>query len=162
MPFTGYCLLADVNQLVPQQPFGPATVPTDTDVEQFILDIGAEMNATLGNMGYLVPVDATASPLAFAECVKANKWGALGIAQDARMTAVLRDDMVGGGKNAWTIRYYTWVKNLTDSKHPYELPDAQRNAFAIVKPLGQIESSTVDNPDYDYPTNPPFSIGMKL
>lgn len=152
-----YCTLDDVNGCVPQAPFGPATVPNDVAVQQFIADITAEIDATLANMGYQVPITGAKS-LALVEM--ACKWGAVGLAQDARYTAAIRDDMLGGARNPWTQRYMDWKRALVDPKNPYELPDAVRTATAIVKPLGQVESdtSTIDN---TYATAPPFSVGMQ-
>lgn len=155
-----YCTINDVNGLVPQQPFTANTIPNQATVEEFIGDITDEINATLRNIGYVVPVTGGAEALRLLR--NANKWGALGLAQDARMTAVLRDEQVGGGRNTWTIRYDNWKKALLDKHNPYELPGAARTDAAVIKPEGSVESSTVNEPGYTYPTNPTFYIGMKL
>lgn len=163
-----YCAIDDVNKLVPQQPFTPDSIPTDDDVRQFITDCSQELNCVLGNLGYTVPV--VGAPIALNQLRRAAAWGALGIAQDARMTAVLRDDMVSGGKNVWTVRFEGFKKALQDPNNPYELTDAARNDKTVVKPLGQLQSSTVDSLSADgtapqnqtYSTNPPFFVGMKF
>lgn len=160
-----YCNLDDVNKLVPQQPFDEASVPSGALVEQLIVDIAQEIDSVLGNLGFTVPV--VTGPVALNQLRRANAWGVLGLAQDSRMTAVLRDDMVGGSKNVWTARYETWKKNLQDPKNPYTLTDAQTTNLAVVKPLGSLQSSTVnqtqmpDGSSYDYLSKPPFYIGMK-
>jgi hypothetical protein len=155
-----YCTLGDVNNLVPQQPFTATSVPTAEMVKQLIDDIAAEIDASLHNMGYIVPITGA---LSLVLVKNANKWGALGMAQDVRMTAVIQDGSIAGGKNVWTARYCDWKKALLDSKNPYELPDAVRTETAVVKPLSGLQSSTTTGvTDYDYLTNAPFRIGMKL
>lgn len=156
-----YCAIGDVNDLVPQQPFTPDSVPTDAQVSQFITDITQELDATLKGLGYSVPV--TVGDIALNQLKRACAWGALGIAQDARMTAVYRDDSQGGQKNVWTQRYEGFKQSLQDPKNPYELHDAPRTDTQVVKPTGALHSSTVDQPDRStYLDTPPFYIGMKF
>lgn len=156
-----YCSLSDINALVPQQPFATDSVPSAEMVTLFLESIAQELDSVLQGIGYTVPVVSGASALN--QLKWANAYGALGLAQDARSTAVYRDDSIGGMKNVWTQRYVEFKKALQDPKNPFELFDAPRTGTAVVKPLGQLQSSTVNNPDTrDYLDNPPFSIGMKL
>ena len=156
-----YASIADVNALVPQQPFTSQTIPTQAQVEGFLDDISNEINALLPNAGYIAPV--VSGVVALRELRRATSYGACGLAQDARSGAVLRDEALGGVRNVWTQRYQDWKKQLVDNKNPYSLTDAPRTDNEVVKPLGRIASDTTDLVDEtDYATNPPFRIGMRL
>lgn len=156
-----YCAITDVNMLVPQQPFTSESVPSVDMVQQFVNLCSQELDATLQGLGYTVPVVTGTVSLNLLKW--ANAWGALGLAQDARGTAVLRDDMIAGAKSPWTQRFEAFKKSLQDPKNPFELYDAPRTGTAVVKPLGQLQSSTVDVPERTtYMDDPPFYMGMKL
>lgn len=163
---SAYCTITDVNTLVPQSPFTPTTTPTQAQVEIFITQVSARVDATLTNIGYVTPVVTGTSALSLLK--EAVAWGALGLAQQSRITAISPDQAVG--LSVWTKMHNDWIKALSDPNNPFELPDAPRNAKAVVKPPGEFQQDMVRNsidagtpnaPD-SYLTDPTFSIGMKF
>lgn len=159
-----YCTITDVNGYVPQSPFTPTTTPTQAQVQGYIDQVANQIDLTLANLGYVTPVVTGAKSLI--ELRKANAWGALGLAQQSRITGVAPDQSVG--LSVWTKMFNDWVKALADPKNPYELGDAPRTGKAVVKPLGElmldgtqggIDSGTTEDP-YGYITNPPFRINQ--
>lgn len=160
-----YATISDVNMLCGQSPFTAASVPSQTQVEQFLTDISTLINASIGNLGYWVPVDVVAAPLSGVLLKRICSAGAAGMALQVRMTAVSPEQ--ANQENVWTTRYEKWMKALCDNKNPFELPDAQRTGLAVVKPLGKLQrdpsASSVDSglssDPGDYLTNPPFTMG---
>ena len=88
-----YCTITDVTSLVPQFPFTSQTTPTQAQVQQFIIDISTIIDATLGNMGYLVPVPLTATKSQIILSRMCSS-GALGLALQVRVTAVSPDQLI--------------------------------------------------------------------
>jgi hypothetical protein len=161
---SNYCSITDVNNLVPQSPFTPTTTPTQAQVEGFITQLSRRTDACLFNIGYVVPVTTGVQALALLK--EAIAWGALGLAQQSRITAIAPDQAVG--LSVWTRMYDNWLKALADNTNPFELPDAPRNAKAVVKPLGELQidmtSNSIDSgmasDPLNYSTNPVFKMGM--
>lgn len=161
-----YCSITDVNNLVPQSPFTPTTTPTQAQVEALITQVSLRTDATLFNIGYITPVVTGVKALSLLR--EAISWGALGLAMQTRVTAIAPDQAVG--LSVWTRMYDQWIKALADNTNPFELPDAPRNAKAVVKPLGELQidmiSNTVDTGSVtdpnNYLSNPTFSINMKF
>ena len=166
MPVDHYCTIADVNSYVPQSPFTSTTTPSQAQVQGYITQVANQLDLTLVNIGYVTPV--VTGTLALAELRKANAWGALGLAQQSRITAIAPDQAVG--LSVWTKMLNDWIKALSDPKNPYELTGADRNGNAVVKPLGafadspmqqSVDSGTANDP-VRYITNPTFSMDMKF
>lgn len=161
-----YCTITDVNSYVPQQPFTSTSVPSQAQVEAFIVQVANQINMTLANLGYATPV--VSGTVALAEIRKANAWGALGLAQQSRMTAVAPDQALG--LSAWWKMFAAWIEALADPKNPYELSDAPRTGSEVIKPIGELlrdpQSGSIDTGTSADPANylssPTFSIGMKF
>lgn len=161
-----YCTISDVNGYVPQSPYTATTVPTQAQVQSYIDQVSNQIDMTLANLGYVTPV--LTGPKALVELRKACAWGALGLAQQSRITSIAPDQAVG--LSVWTKMFNQWVDALSDPKNPYELSDAPRTATAVIKPLGEILSSPMSNSvdtgtatdPYDYITSPTFSMRMKF
>lgn len=162
-----YCTISDINALVPQSPFTSQTVPTQAQVEAFASSVSTRMDATLRNLGYTTPVvTGTASLILLKE---ACAWGTLGLASQARLTAVAPDMAVG--LSVWTKMFDKWMKDLGDNECPFELPDAPRTGKEVLKPIGElqadpmsdsVDSGSTSTDPYNYISSPPFSIGMKF
>lgn len=157
-----YCNITDINKYVPQSKFTSTTVPSQVDVEQYINDTCDTLNLSLGNLGYVVPV--VTGPQALRQLRQVNAWGALGIAQDARLTAVAPDQAIN--KSLWTKRFESWLVDLANPKNPLEL-DAPRTGKEIIKPVGEQQADTtslIGDPSntFDYLNSPPFSMDQKL
>ena len=154
-----YCSIADINALTPQSPFTANSTPTQAQVEQFITEIEAILNACLTNLGYTVPVVTGAQSLIILKRMAAS--GALGMALQVRQTAVAPDQAIQ--MNIWTARYEKWLSQLKDNNDAFELPDAPRTGKEIVKPMGELLDSTVTLADeFSYITDPVFTIDMKF
>lgn len=163
-----YATITDVNALIAQVPFTAQSTPTQAQVDQFLTDVTTMINATLGNMGYTVPVDVVTYPLSGIILKRLCSAGAAGLALQVRQSSVAADGAVQD--NVWTMRYDKWLKALKDNNDPFELPDAPRTGKQIVKPLGElqkdatslsVDSGTAQDP-YNYISNPPFRIGQVL
>jgi hypothetical protein len=161
-----YCTISDVNSYVPQSPFTPTTTPTAAQVQAYIAQVATQLDLTLMNLGYPTPVVTGAMSLA--ELRKVNAWGALGLAQQSRITAIAPDQAVG--LSVWTKMLNDWLKALADPNNPYELSDAPRSGRAVVKPVGEVmdgplqasvDSGTAQDP-YGYISTPPFYMGQKF
>lgn len=166
MPADHYCTITDVNSYVPQSPFTSTTIPSQAQVQQYIAQVANQLDLTLQNIGYTTPVPT--GVLALAELRKANAWGALGLAQQSRITAIAPDQAVG--LSVWTKMLNGWIEALADPKNPYELSDAPRTGRAVIKPVGDVmadsttysvDSGLVSDPS-KYLTVPTFYIGQKF
>src|ERR1700720_4134667 len=96
-----YAVLTDVNALARQVPFTPTSKPSDADVTALIAMVAARMDASMANVGYVVPIVAGPSSLALLR--EACAWGALGLAQQIRSTGVVTAVSASGreAKNIW-------------------------------------------------------------
>lgn len=161
-----YCTISDVNGYVPQSPYTPTTTPTQAQVQAYIDQVANQIDMTLKNLGYVTPVVTGSGALI--ELRKANAWGALGLAQQSRITAIAPDQAVG--LSVWTKMFNQWIDALSDPKNPYELADATRTGTAVIKPLGEVIATATslsvdagtDSDPANYLSAPTFSIGMKL
>lgn len=143
-----YCVIGDVNALVTQAVFGTTSRPTQAQVEAFIESVALRIDATIANVGYTVPV--VSGTLALALLREACAWGAAGLAQQARETAVKTavDDRPNVGKNVWLRQFDDWLKRLVDPQDPFELPDAPRTSSQLVKqPQNALRSFVQDDED---------------
>ncbi len=160
---SSYATISNVNALVPQVPFTATTTPTQAQVENFITQISARVDASLSNIGYVTPITGT---LALALVQEAVAWGALGLAQQSRITSIAPDQAVG--LSVWTKMFNDWIKALADPNNPFELTDAPRNNKQVIKPPGEmqldmmsqsIDSGSPQDPS-GYLSNPPWKIGQ--
>lgn len=161
-----YCTITDVNSYVPQSPFTSTTTPSQAQVTAYVAQVANQLDLTLANLGYTTPV--VLGTMALVELRKANAWGALGLAQQSRITAIAPDQAVG--LSVWTKMLNGWILALADPKNPFELSDAPRTGRAVIKPVGEamadpmsisVDSGTSADPT-NYVTNPTFYMGQKL
>ena len=143
-----YATVDDVNAIVPQAPFSSTSVPTEGDIAKLIEVVALRIDATIGNLGYVVPVTTGAKSLALLRdaCAK----GALGEAQMRRQTGVnvATDDRGRPIKNYWTQEFECFLEKLADPQDSFELPDAQRTDEQVIKSAGDLVlSSGLDETD---------------
>ncbi len=140
-----YCTLDDVNKLVPQVPFTDTSKPNAATVLGFIEAVAKRIDATLGNLGYTVPVVSGTQALDLLR--EACAWGALGLAQQVRDTGVKTAVTESGRpmKNIWLQMFEDWLKRLADGEDPFELPDAPRTGLAVEKQSADLASSFVSD-----------------
>lgn len=141
-----YCTVNDVNKLVPQAPFSNASKPRDVDVQEFIESTAKRMDAWLGNRGYTVPITGTNS---VAMAREACAWGALGLAQQVRDTAVKTAVTESGRpvKNVWLQMFEQWLDSICDSDASFRLTDAPRTDQEVEKDHDLIMSGPVEASD---------------
>ncbi len=60
-----YCTITEIQALNPKRTYGALTTPTQTQVETFIDQIGAEIDTILEGRGYTTPVTALSTTTAF-------------------------------------------------------------------------------------------------
>jgi hypothetical protein len=139
-----YCSLDDVNKLVPQVPFTDTSKPPAAVVVQFIESVAKRIDASIANIGYVVPVVSGANALELLR--EACAWGALGLAQHVRDTAVKTAVTDAGRpmKNLWTQLYDDWLKHLTNPQDPFELADAPRTNEQLLKQGDSVLRSFVE------------------
>lgn len=148
-----YCTLEDLNQLAPQAPFSTTSRPSAVAVTAWIDDIALEMDASLANVGYVVPV--VGGPLALQLLRRISSYGALGLAQASRDTGVTTAVSASGKEveNIWSQKYTQRMKALTNPQDPFELPDAPRTSEQLEKQPENVLRSFVqgvtDDPSYD-------------
>lgn len=128
----GYCTSADVNLLVPQAPFTATSRPTLAEIDVIIGRISARIDATIANVGYVVPVTG---PQSLDLLTEACAWGALGMAQLVRGTGANQavNDKGQPVDNLWTQKFERWLKALCNPQDPFELPDAPRTSEQLEK-----------------------------
>lgn len=140
-----YCQLSDVNNLVPQTPFGASSRPTATVVTAMIDDVSNEIDAWLSTI-YVVPITTGSAALQFLTNLCA--WGVLGRAMEARNTGVATE--AAGVKSVWTKKYEEYLNNTIDPQVMFLLRDATRNADFIEKvPSQVVDSNAVSFPDME-------------
>lgn len=153
MPVDHYCTLDDVNALCTQVPFTTTSKPTDAQVTKLIDQVAKRMDASMANLGYVVPV--VTGTLALALLREACSWGALGRAQQMRDTGVTTAVSSSGKevKNIWLQDFDNWMKALASATDPFELPDAPRNNEQLEKQgenvLRSMSQGITDDDSYD-------------
>jgi hypothetical protein len=149
-----YCTPSDVQARMPQFPMTETSKPSLNDVPTMILDAEQELNAQLLNLGYIVPIVQTTSPLSWQVVVAMAAYSAIWRILEARNAAV------GGDATAQSaLRAEKYVTDrlgwLADPKHPFELTDCPRTAVAVVKPAEVLQR--IEWPDDREGENWPFS-----
>lgn len=147
MALDHYCTLIDVNALVPQTPYSSSSKPTDVQVSSVIESVATRIDASIGNIGYATPVVTGQKSLALLR--EACTWGAAGLAQQMRQTALgaslsASDKPI---KNIWLQMFDDWLKKLVDPEDPFELPDAPRSGAQLQKSAESLITSSVQTID---------------
>lgn len=136
-----YAQISDVRALAPAIAINAGSTPNEGTVQAFIERIESELNATLGNLGYVVPVESTAT-----ESRKILKGlvakGALGETLMARALGV--DSSLLDAATAVTKQFREMLKALKSAGDPFELPDATRTDGAPVKDQASLGTSFAD------------------
>lgn len=151
-----YCTISDVNSLVVQMPFTDKSKPNETQVIALIESVAKRIDASLSNIGYVVPVVVGVNALAMLK--EACAWGAVGIAQQIRDTGVTTSVNASGreAKNIWLQLYDDWIKRLCNPQDPFELGDAPRTNEQLQKQpdnvLRSMSQGIIDDPDYSVDT----------
>ncbi len=140
-----YATVEDVQDKAPQLPaFTPSTKPSYTQVQGFVDDCERVVNASLANLGYVVPVTGTESVAILKDLVA---HAALAKALRARGYGTNNPGDLAGAAAAQAY-YDGKMKALGSDADPFELPDAPRGADVVEKHRAEIsfrgESATAD------------------
>lgn len=146
-----YCTLDDVNALVPQAPFNATSRPTADVVKGFIESTAKRIDAVVWDMGYTAPVTSGLQALAILR--ELNSWGALGLAQQVRATAVnvATTESNAGGKNVW-------LKLFEEGLECLRLPDG----VSRTEPEAGVLRSSVQSDVDRFATNPTITRDQVL
>jgi hypothetical protein len=117
-----YATLDDVRNLAPQIPISATSKPSDAQVDGFIASLERIVNASLANLGYVVPVTADESVAILRDMVS---QGALARTLRARAIGTRNPADDQGAADAQK-EFDTRLKALGSSRDPFELPDAER------------------------------------
>lgn len=112
-----YAQVSDVRSLAPHVPINAQSQPSESDVRTWLGDLERNLNATLNAIGYVTPVTGP-DAVAVLRLPLAN----------AAMAMVMRGrPNPESDPEAFQRQYDAFIKALTDSRNPYELPaDAVR------------------------------------
>ena len=147
MPLDHYSTLIDANALVSQQPYNSTSKPSDVQVAAVIESVAMRIDATLANIGYVVPIVGGTKTLALLR--EACTWGTVGLAQQMRATALSATLATSDKplKNIWLVMFDEWMARLINPNDPFELPDAQRTSAQVEKDAELVANSSVQTID---------------
>ena len=136
-----YADLGAVQARMPQFQLTATSKPSQQDAETFMLDAEAQIDATLENIGYVVPITGEK-----ALSIVKNLTIALTIASvlQARAASVGGDAAIASADRAqkW---YDDKMRALSSPTNPLELTDAVRNTKEVVKPQHLTSGLLVDD-----------------
>ncbi|MDP9265943.1 MAG: hypothetical protein M3O91_07500 [Chloroflexota bacterium] len=157
-----YCAVADVAALLQQQNgYTTTSVPTANQVQGFIDLITAEIDTTLKQAGYTVPIATAAAPYNAATALSvlklANMLGAGALAQQATGGPLELADVRGGARSS---SYWHQYRDVMDRilKGELELFDAQHSLEIVQKYLALSSGNLEQNP----PTLPAPDLSIKV
>lgn len=147
-----YCTPSDVVALAPQLTIDASSKPNTGQVVSMIGDVEQEVEAILGNLGYVVPITGTSS-LRIVKSKAAH--GVLAMVLRARAFAV-SEPKAQGADEAEQV-YRAWLKALASATDPTELPDAPRTDEAPEKNASAHHGTAAG---FDASADAPVSLGM--
>jgi hypothetical protein len=83
-----YCTVADVQALRPQIVFTAGSKPSLADVQKVVNQLSDHINGIMAGLGVTVPLNAAASPIAYAYIHACVMWGAAGLLEDSQRAAI--------------------------------------------------------------------------
>lgn len=147
-----YAQISDIRALAPAVTLDASSRPSAGQAEVYLTEVEAEVNAVLGNLGYVTPIaeSATSARLIVKDLVA---HGAL--AKVLRARAVGQDSNLLEGAERVDRHYRDRLKALKNPDDPFELPDAERTDRAVTKgpdeQMGSFADDAFDDFDEDAP-----------
>lgn len=147
-----YAQLSDIRALAPAITLDGTSRPTSGQAEVYLTEVEAEVNAVLGNLGYVTPIASTAT----AARVLVKDLVAHGaLAKVLRARAFGQDSNLLDGAEKADRHYRDRLKALKDPSDPFELPDAERTDDAVTKgpdaQMGSFAEESFDDFDEEAP-----------
>jgi hypothetical protein len=151
-----YATISDVQARMPQVTLDERSKPSLSSAETFLADAETQVDATLENLGYVVPITGEKS----LSIVKG-----LTISLTIVMILQARAASVGGEAAEASIKraqgwYDDRVKALADKNNPLELTDAERTTAAAGKPEAVLSGLLVDDDGEEI--EPRVTMGMQF
>lgn len=131
---TPYCSVLDVQARTANRPVTASSLPSIAQVQQFVIDAAAEINAILVNKGYLIPIVSASNPDAFALLHSANVTGGWAMMELASPQSINKD----AAAKAWEAAKMM----LSDQKFVLNAPMDQqrgepRGPWVTTQPTGE-------------------------
>lgn len=147
-----YAQISDVRGLAPAITINANSNPNEGQVQVLLERVEAELNAILGNLGYTVPVDATAtqSRILLKELTATGALAKVLMARALGVDASLLDSAREVAK-----QYRDQIKALKSSDDPFELPDAIKSDRAPEKDPSALGESFADEGFDDFDVDAP-------
>lgn len=147
-----YAQVSDVRALAPGISIDGNSKPSEGQVQGYLDAVESEVNAVLGNLGYVTPVAATST-----ESCRILKdligHGALAKVQRAR--ALGSDANILESAKEIERYYRDRLKALKAADDPFELPDAPRTDTAAIKGPAAAMGSFADDEYADFDEDSP-------
>lgn len=125
-----YATVTDVQNLAPHLPaFSSTSKPTLGQVQEFLTDVEGRLDASFGNLGYVVPIEGAKS-LPLVKDMVAH--GALARVMRARAIGTANPGDLAAAKAAQD-EFDGRLKALCSPSDPFELPDAPRSTERVIK-----------------------------
>lgn len=147
-----YAQVSDVRGLAPSVPINASTNPSEGQVQIWLDLIDTELDAILGNLGYVTPV-ASDKPKSRVMLKDLAATGALAKVLRARAFGV--DSGLIDQATAAEKIYRDQLKALKSAGDPYALPDAQLTDEAVVKSPSEQAGSHADETYSDFDLEKP-------
>lgn len=146
-----YAQVSDVRTAAPNVPITASTKPSEQDVQTFLTQLEAELNAILGNLGYVTPVASTATE---SRAILKDLVVTGGLARVMRARALGTDVSLLEAAKQLEKSYRDRIAALKASDDPFELPDAEQTNGVIKAPADRLQShadEAFDDFDVDAP-----------
>jgi hypothetical protein len=147
-----YAQVSDVRGRAPSIQINAASVPSEGQVQLFLTEVEAELNAVLGNLGYTTPVaeSATESRVLLKDLASTGALAKLLMARALGVDSSLLDSAKHVDK-----QYRDRLKALKSADDPFELPDATRTDGAPIKDPALLGESFADEGFTDFDIDEP-------
>jgi hypothetical protein len=133
-----YATLDDIKGEMPQFRLSPNSTPTDTQAQEFLTELHAELDAVLKALGYTLPITKLLHPLSFAILKSMVQQGTIARILRSRNYGVDSPEAIGA-RDAQNV-FRDMIKRLTDPDDPLNLPDAEGAPVFAKFGLGIAES----------------------
>ena len=135
-----YVTIDDVRARFPQVQFSANTKPSEEQVGVWISEVEAQLNASLSNLGYIVPITEAVDILQIKDRL-VSKVG--GRALRARLFGV--GDVSQDGSREAEAEYDKWLAALMNPRSPVELTASSRTSAEVLKAGGVVRGFVPDS-----------------
>ena len=134
-----YVTLDDIRARFPQLSLTDLSKPTSAEVESWIDEVEAQLNAMLSNLGYTVPISNETDILILKDRVVSKIGGRV---LKARLFGI--GDITQSGSREAEQEYEKWLMALADPRSPVELTGSVRTRSERIKAGGVVRGYDPD------------------